>query len=111
MLDKIFFFLSGVHYFFSPPEDLNFNCLGLHCRQLNATQGYEFSTSVNFVDMTQPSLSYFKETPVIEAKLPHDFFYPFLRTYSTSKGSGMDVNYSFSYLLAFAIVFKTWLSS
>ena len=41
--------IISVHYIFSPPENLNFDCFGLQCRQINATQAYEFSTSVNFI--------------------------------------------------------------
>ena len=38
----------------------------------------EVSTSVSFVDVTLPAVDMHKELPVIEAKLPHDFFYPFV---------------------------------
>ena len=79
--------IIGINYKFSPKQDLQFQCLGLNCRQVNATQSFEFSTSVNFVDMTQPALEYYKETPVLEAKLPHDFFYPFIKSYSVSSSS------------------------
>ena len=79
--------IIGIHYTFGSPEDINFQCVGLHCRLVNATQTIEISTSVSFVDMTQPALPQFKEKPVLEAKLPHDFFYPFVKSYSLSKAS------------------------
>ena len=101
--------IIGIHYKFSPKEDLQFLCLGLNCRQVNATQSFEFSTSVNFVDMTQPALEYYKETPVLEAKLPHDFFYPFIKSYSVSSSSRSSSCNScslFSILLLLNLAFK-----
>ena len=79
--------ILSVEYQFAPPEDILFRCSGLHCRLPNATQAIEISTSVGFVDLTQPALPQFKEKPVLEAKLPHDFFYPFMKSYQTSKSS------------------------
>ena len=38
----------------------------------------EVSTSVSFLDVTRPAVEKFAEFPVIEAKFPHDFFYPFI---------------------------------
>ena len=31
-----------------------------------------------FVDVTRPGIERYAEFPVIEAKFPHDFFYPFM---------------------------------
>ena len=89
--------IIGINYEFSPEQPLQFQCLGLNCRQVNATQSFEFSTSVNFIDMTQPALEYYKETPVLEAKLPHDFFYPFIKSYSVSRSSRSSLSYNCSY--------------
>ena len=70
--------IIGVSYNFGLPQDINFRCNGLQCRKAGAKQNLDVSTSVSFVDMTQPALAYFAEKPVLEAKLPHDFFYPFV---------------------------------
>ena len=76
--------IIGVNYILAPPEDLAFKCTGFKCRLPDSTQNIEISTSVGFIDVTQPALDYYKEKPVLEAKLPHDFFYPFIRSYETS---------------------------
>ena len=41
-------------------------------------QRIDFSVSVKFTDVTQPALPQYAEYPVIEAKFPRDFFYPFV---------------------------------
>ena len=79
--------IIGVNYKFSPPEDIVYHCTGLKCRLHNSSQAIEISTSVGFIDVTQPAVDYFKERPYIEAKLPHDFFYPFIRSYQVSSSS------------------------
>ena len=48
----------------------------LHFRGEN--QRIDFSVSVKFTDVTQPALPQYAEYPVIEAKFPRDFFYPFV---------------------------------
>lgn len=79
--------IIGVHYVFSTPQDISFRCQGLHCRHPNSSQPIEISTSVGFLDMTQPALKFYKEKPVLEAKLPHDFFYPFVHSPSVSNSA------------------------
>ena len=48
----------------------------LHFRGEN--QRIDFTVSVKFTDVTQPALPQYAEYPVIEAKFPRDFFYPFV---------------------------------
>ena len=79
--------IIGVYYKFSTPKDIIFQCNGLNCRLPNATQGVQVSTSVGFIDMTQPASAFFREKPVLEAKLPHDFFYPFIKSYDKETAS------------------------
>lgn len=83
--------ILGVNYIWALPEDIIFRCNGLKCRLANASQQIEVSTSVGFVDLTQPALAYFKEKPVIEAKLPHDFFYPFVKDYKPAKSTAAKI--------------------
>ena len=59
-------------------QDTRFLCNGLACNHRGKTQRVDFSTSVSFVDVTEPADTRFKEYPVIEARFPHDFFYPFV---------------------------------
>ena len=85
--------IVGVNYKFSPAKELKFQCVGFGaCKNPSKTQRIEISSSVQFIDVTQPALDYFAEYPVIEAKLPHDFFYPFLTSDSVS--GGMKIVYS-----------------
>lgn len=58
-------------------QDYEFRCHGglVGCP---STQSVELSTSVSFLDATLPALDMYKEFPILEAKLPHDFFYPFI---------------------------------
>ena len=57
---------------------MRFLCNGLACNHRGKTQRVDFSTSVSFVDITEPADTRFKEYPVIKARFPHDFFYPFV---------------------------------
>ena len=42
------------------------------------TQRLDFSVSVSFTDVTAPASPLFADIPVLHAKFPHDFFYPFV---------------------------------
>ena len=77
---SIFYFLTGVNYRFGPPQDLSFHCLGVSCHSPHhtQTQRVELFTTVGFVDATRPGIERYAEFPVIEAKFPYDFFYPFV---------------------------------
>ena len=84
--------IIGVNYIFSNAEDIVHQCTGLKCRLHNSSQAIEISTSVGFIDVTQPAVDHFKERPYIEAKLPHDFFYPFIRSYQVSSSSSQMIS-------------------
>ena len=77
---SLFFLSPGVNYRFGPPQDLSFHCLGVSCHSPHHThrQRVELSTTVGFVDVTRPGIERYAEFPVLEAKFPHDFFYPFM---------------------------------
>ena len=70
--------LSGHCTRWGQEQDTRFLCNGLACNHRGKTQRVDFSTSVSFVDVTEPADTRFKEYPVIEARFPHDFFYPFV---------------------------------
>jgi hypothetical protein len=79
--------IIGVNHIFSTPEDIRFKCNGISCRLSNSTLPIEISASIGFIDVTQPALEHFAEKPVLEAKLPHDFFYPFVKSEKISMGN------------------------
>ena len=69
--------ILGVSFQFGKPKDLTLECNLLDCKSSSALQYYKLSTSVHFIDLTEPAVKEFAEPPGLEAKLPHDFFYPF----------------------------------
>lgn len=70
--------IIGVKVDFGAPEDVRFKCLGSACERPNHSQKIELSTRVSFIDVTQPAVDMYSEFPKLEAKFPHDFFYPFI---------------------------------
>lgn len=70
--------IIGVNYRFGPPQDLKIRCLGQSCQSIHQSQRLEVFTTVNFVDVSQRANDRYAEFPVFEAKLPYDFFYPFV---------------------------------
>lgn len=70
--------IIGVNYRFGPPQDLKIRCLGQSCQSVHQSQRLEIYTTVNFVDVSQRANDRYAEFPVFEAKLPYDFFYPFV---------------------------------
>lgn len=78
--------IMGVNYKFGSAQDISYQCIGIGaCQNPFKKQRVEIFSSVQFLDVTLPASDYYAEYPVIEARLPHDFFYPFL-TGSESKG-------------------------
>ena len=67
-----------MQYRFGLPHDLRIQCHGLGCHSNNNGQLYEISQSVNFIDISEAPIEKYSEFPVIEAKFPNDFFYPFV---------------------------------
>lgn len=57
-----------------------FQCTGAFCQDaaVNQTQRFEVSQTVSFIDVSQPATKFKGEAPIFIAKLPSDFFYPFL---------------------------------
>ena len=78
--------ILGVNYNFGASRDIKFECIGFGaCKSPSKTQRIEISSSVEFIDVTRAASNYYAEYPIIEARLPYDFFYPFI-TPLTSRG-------------------------
>ena len=77
--------IMGVNYKFGAAHDVTYQCIGFGaCKNPSKQQRIEIFSSVQFTDVTLPALDYYAEYPVIEARLPHDFFYPFLTSPASS---------------------------
>ena len=82
--------IMGVNYKFGTAQDVSYQCIGIGaCQNPFKKQRVEIFTSVQFLDVTLPASDYYAEYPVIEARLPHDFFYPFL---SSAESMGIKNN-------------------
>ena len=84
-------------------QDTRFLCNGLACNHRGKTQRVDFSTSVSFVDVTEPADTRFKEYPVIKARFPHDFFYPFV----AAAGQKLTFHLPLITVVAICVTFKT----
>ena len=82
-------------------QDTRFLCTGLACNHRSKTQRIDFSTSVSFVDVTERADTRFKEYPVIEARFPNDFFYPFVAASGTRTDSHLSLVVVFVFLNLF----------
>ena len=77
--------IMGVNYKFGTAQDISYQCIGIGaCQNPFKKQRVEIFSSVQFLDVTLPASDYYAEYPVIEARLPHDFFYPFLTSTESS---------------------------
>lgn len=76
--------IIGVYFYFGSPVKLIYS-INSSCALFQSSQTtLRISTSVRFIDFTTKPESEFAETPGFEAKLPHDFFYPFFSESSVS---------------------------
>ncbi|XP_033753081.1 tectonic-3-like [Pecten maximus] len=74
--------ILGVQFNYEEPQLVTFKCIGVFCSPGSSalTQSVEISQSVTFIDVSEPSTGYVGEPPIFLAKLPYDFFYPFLQS-------------------------------
>lgn len=93
--------ILGVSFQFGKPKDLTIQCNVVNCKNSSALQYYKISTSVHFIDLTEPAVKEFAEPPGLEAKLPHDFFYPFF-----SKGSKASKNCLILFFCFFTFILR-----
>ncbi|XP_046547301.1 tectonic-3-like [Haliotis rubra] len=71
--------IIGISFLYDAPQSVFFRCEGPYCQPGSTlTQKIEISSSVSFIDVSQPAIPYEAERPVFLAKVPYDFFYPFL---------------------------------
>ncbi|XP_046380204.2 tectonic-3-like [Haliotis rufescens] len=71
--------IIGISFLYDAPQSVFFRCEGPYCQPGSTlTQRIEISSSVSFIDVSQPAIPYEAERPVFLAKVPYDFFYPFL---------------------------------
>ena len=97
--------IMGVNYKFGVARDVTYQCIGFGaCKNPSKQQRIEIFSSVQFIDVTLPALDYYAEYPVIEARLPHDFFYPFL-TSPTSRGIKITEGSQNSVLIIYSFIF------
>jgi len=93
--------IIGVMQRWGQEQDTRFLCTGLACNHRSKTQRIDFSTSVSFVDVTERADTRFKEYPVIEARFPNDFFYPFVAASGTRTDSHLSLVVVFVFLNLF----------
>lgn len=64
----------------------SFQCSGTFCQPGtgNFGQKVEITSSVTFIDVSTPAISARGEPPVFLAKIPYDFFYPFISGAATA---------------------------
>lgn len=74
--------ILGVQFNYEDRQLVTFRCIGAFCSPGSTalTQSVEISQSVTFIDVSEPSTGYVGEPPIFLAKLPYDFFYPFLQS-------------------------------
>uniref|UniRef100_K1PA71 Tectonic-3 n=1 Tax=Magallana gigas TaxID=29159 RepID=K1PA71_MAGGI len=93
--------IIGVSFKYEPKQDIIYTCAGTRCTAGNTDvdQSYEVRHSVTFIDASQPATGYVGEPPVFLAKVPYDFFYPFISS-STRTGPS-----SYLYLVTCIFIF------
>nr|XP_011447004.2 tectonic-3 isoform X2 [Crassostrea gigas] len=98
--------IIGVSFKYEPKQDIIYTCAGTRCTAGNTDvdQSYEVRHSVTFIDASQPATGYVGEPPVFLAKVPYDFFYPFI---SSSTRTGLS---SYLYLVIFIFLCSNVLS-
>jgi len=77
---------------FSPPIDVSLPCMMNVCYSKDVF--IRLAYSVYFYDLSRPAVREFAQPPGLEAKLPHDFFYPFF-SHSGSVKFFMSPSYTF----------------
>ncbi|XP_060568153.1 tectonic-3-like isoform X2 [Ruditapes philippinarum] len=72
--------IIGVALLYDSLQNVKFRCEGAFCQPQTQTltQPFEVSQTVSFVDVSQPASKFAGEAPIFIARIPNDFFYPFL---------------------------------
>ncbi|XP_013398178.1 tectonic-1 [Lingula anatina] len=71
--------IIGVNCKFDDPQRIQYRCIGPYCQPelQDLTQPFEVTSSVVFIDASQPAVTEVAAPPTVSAKLPADFWYPF----------------------------------
>ncbi|XP_050409296.1 tectonic-3 [Patella vulgata] len=71
--------ILGVAFVYNQAEDVYYRCVGPYCQPgADLSQKLEITSSVTFIDVSNPAVGFEAEPPLFLAKVPYDFFYPFL---------------------------------
>ncbi|BFZ05048.1 hypothetical protein BsWGS_08087 [Bradybaena similaris] len=81
--------IIGVAYVYDVPQEAKYKCTGAFCQPGSTlSQKIEISSSVTFIDVSQPAVAVEGVYPTFAARLPYDFFYPFLNEATGSHHTG-----------------------
>ncbi|KAK3774799.1 hypothetical protein RRG08_034888 [Elysia crispata] len=71
--------IIGVSYVYDAPQTIRYQCTGALCQpgQASLSRTVEVSTSVTFIDLSDPPVGVEGQYPTVPIRLPYDFFYPF----------------------------------
>ncbi|GFN96240.1 tectonic-like protein [Plakobranchus ocellatus] len=71
--------ILGISYVYDASQTILYQCTGALCQpgQSSLTRRLEISTSVTFIDVSDPPVGVEGQYPTVPARLPYDFFYPF----------------------------------
>ena len=71
--------ILGVSFQLGKHGDFVYFCSTLNCENASHYQYFKLSSSVNFIDVSEPPKDMFADPVGLEIKLPKDFFYPFFQ--------------------------------
>lgn len=95
--------IIGVSFIYEDVQTITYRCVGTYCQAGSdgLNQSFEVSQSVSFVDVSQPAMGAVGEPPIFLAKVPYDFWYPFL------SASSENIFYnSYLIMICFVIVYQ-----
>lgn len=95
--------IVGVALLYDNVQNVKFRCVGAFCQAgIGNSQAFEVSQTVSFVDVSQPAVKFAGEAPIFIARVPKDFFYPFL--YYSSDSTALIYSQQTAKMLVLAVV-------
>lgn len=93
--------IVGVQFLLDALDDLKIRCIGKYCKKGadDLVQAFPITTTVSFIDISEPAVPVYAEPPSIHIQLPNDFFYPFTFSQSLTIKSNFVLNFIFVLLL------------
>ncbi|PVD33272.1 hypothetical protein C0Q70_04525 [Pomacea canaliculata] len=71
--------IIGVSFVYDTLRTVQIRCTGPSCQSgSDLNQTVEITQSVAFIDVSKPAVGFQGEPPIFLAKVPYDFFYPFI---------------------------------